>query len=50
MVLSILEEPFNLEVSFDSISTIQREEIHGIFARCAWRGEATTHAWKLQRV
>ncbi|TYH18904.1 hypothetical protein ES288_A05G310300v1 [Gossypium darwinii] len=46
MVLSILEEPFNLEVSFDSISTIQREEIHGIFARM----RAATHAWKLQRV
>ncbi|KAL1143717.1 hypothetical protein V6Z11_A11G178800 [Gossypium hirsutum] len=33
MVLSSLEEPFSLGISFDSISMKQREEIHGIFAR-----------------
>ncbi|KAG4177587.1 hypothetical protein ERO13_A11G316700v2 [Gossypium hirsutum] len=40
MVLSILEEPFILGISFDSISTKQIEEIYGLFAQCGSRAAA----------
>ncbi|TYJ02562.1 hypothetical protein E1A91_A13G238300v1 [Gossypium mustelinum] len=40
IMLFILEEPFSLGISFDSISTKQREESHGLFTRCVWRGAA----------
>ncbi|KAG4175732.1 hypothetical protein ERO13_A11G202600v2 [Gossypium hirsutum] len=48
IMLSILEEPFSLGISFDSISTKQREESHGLFTRCVWRG-ATDMARPLVR-
>ncbi|KAB2053118.1 hypothetical protein ERO13_A12G156500v2 [Gossypium hirsutum] len=50
-MLSIWEVPFNLGISFDLISTKQREESHGLFTRCAWRGGVicgTWHEWKNQ--
>ncbi|KAB2095483.1 hypothetical protein ES319_A01G040300v1 [Gossypium barbadense] len=51
IMLSIWEVPFNLGISFDLISTKQREESHGLFTRCAWRGGVicgTWHEWKNQ--
>ncbi|TYI20186.1 hypothetical protein ES332_A07G218700v1 [Gossypium tomentosum] len=44
-MFSILEEPLSLGISVDSISTKQREEIHGIFSRCVWRGGIVRGAW-----